>query len=311
MTNKYNVENEIGLFVRMIREAKGYNQEEICEGICSLATLSRIETGERTVDFLMVESLLARMKVEKSEYEFILDEEEYELYQQREEIISLIQRQQYDKAKRKLLYYEKHYGKEVLHQQFVFWQRAWLLQKEGLKSKVQLKEVFLKAIVITAPKYEQKFKQREILSNIELSCITGIFSCIENSVEKEEKFEELYKYFQWCKIKEKLYPVPYRMAMQYYAECLYENKKYELCKKICIEAIQELSLTSKLENREKFFYLKAKAQEKIGFLLEVEKQQCMNDFLTAYYIREFYNGEEDAKEVEMYIKERCLWQFIE
>ena len=273
----------MGLFVRMIREAKGYNQEEICEGICSLATLSRIETGERMVDFLTVESLLARMKVEKSEYEFVLDEEEYELYQQREEIISLIQRQQYDKAKRKLLYYEKHYGKEV----------------------------FLKAIVITAPKYEQKFKQREILSNIELSCITGIFSCIENSVEKEEKFEELYKYFQWCKIKEKLYPVPYRMAMQYYAECLYENKKYELCKKICIEAIQELSLTSKLENREKFFYLKAKAQEKIGFLLEVEKQQCMNDFLTAYYIREFYNGEEDAKEVEMYMKERCPWQFIE
>ena len=85
----YNVKNEIGLFVRAMREAKGYNQEEISQGICSMSTLSRIEAGERTVDFLIIETLLDRMKVEKIEYEFVLDEEEYIVYKQREEIVSL------------------------------------------------------------------------------------------------------------------------------------------------------------------------------------------------------------------------------
>ena len=41
------VENAPGLFIHEAREAKGYIMEEISHGICSLATLKRIEKGER------------------------------------------------------------------------------------------------------------------------------------------------------------------------------------------------------------------------------------------------------------------------
>ena len=318
----YDVENEMGLFVRTMREARGYNQKEISDGICSLTTLSRIEAGERTVDFLMIEVLLDRMKVEKTEYEFVLDEHEYTVYQQREEILSLIFEKEYEKAKAKLLQYEENYGNEPLHRQFVFWQRGLLLKKEleerkqqeekaELQKKKEIKEVLLKALVITAPQYEQKFHQREVLSNIELSCMTGIFYCIEHDKEKEEALKELYQYFKWCKKREKLYPIPYRIAMQYYAECLYHNKKYAQCKQICIEALEELSFTSKLENRAEFFRLKAKAQEQIGFRNEEEQKQCIKDFLTAYYMIAFYDGEAQAEELKTYIKEKYTWQFIE
>ena len=318
----YNVENEMGIFVRIMREARGYNQEEISDGICSLTTLSRIEVGERAVDFLMIEVLLDRMKVEKTEYEFVLDEDEYCVYEQREEILSLILEKQYEKAKEKLVQYETKYAQERLHQQFVFWQRGLLLIKElqeskeieeikKLEKKKAIKEVLWKALLITAPEYERKFQEREVLSNIELSCITGILYCIENNVEKEEAFEKMYQYFKWCKKKEKLYPIPYRIAMQYYAECLYHNKKYVQCKQICMEALEELSFTSKLENRAEFFYLKAKAQEKIGFLNEEEEKQCIKDFLTAYYVIAFYDGEAQAEELKSYIKENYAWQFIE
>ena len=184
-------------------------------------------------------------------------------------------------------------------------------KKAELEKKKEIKEVLLKALVITAPQYEQKFHQREVLSNIELSCMTGIFYCIEHDKEKEEALKELYQYFKWCKKREKLYPIPYRIAMQYYAECLYHNKKYAQCKQICIEALEELSFTSKLENRAEFFTLKAKAQEKIGFLNEEEKKQCIKDFLTAYYVIAFYDGEAQAEKLKIYIKENYTWQFIE
>ena len=318
----YDVENEMGIFVRVMREAKGYNQEEISDGICSLTTLSRIEKGEREVDFLLIEVLLDRMKVEKTEYEFVLDNDEYDVYEQREEILSFILEKQYEKAKEKLVQYETKYAQDRLHQQFVFWQRGLLLIKElqenkeieeikKLEKKKAIKEILLKAIVITAPEYERKFQEREVLSNIELSCITGMFYCIEHDKEREEALKELYQYFKWCKKREKLYPIPYRTAMQYYAECLYRNKKYVQCKQICIEALEELSFTSKLENRAEFFYLKAKAQEKIGFWNEEEKNQCIKDFLTAYYVIAFYDGEVQAEPLKKYIKETYAWQFIE
>lgn len=38
----YLVDNEPGLFIHAAREAKGYTMEEICRGICSISTLSRI-----------------------------------------------------------------------------------------------------------------------------------------------------------------------------------------------------------------------------------------------------------------------------
>ena len=50
-------------YLKMQRKAKGCQQKEICDGICSAATLSRIEAGEIIVDFLVIEALLSRLKL--------------------------------------------------------------------------------------------------------------------------------------------------------------------------------------------------------------------------------------------------------
>ena len=111
----YLVDNEMGLFIRASREAKEYSMQEISHGICSIPTLSRIEAGERVVDYIMIEALLERMKLAKSEYEFVLDEEDYFQYMQREDIRKLITLKNYKKAEDKLLEYEKEHGNKFLH----------------------------------------------------------------------------------------------------------------------------------------------------------------------------------------------------
>lgn len=50
------------------------------------------------VDYIMIEALLERMKIAKSEYEFVLDEEDYCQYMQREEIRKLITQNNYKQA---------------------------------------------------------------------------------------------------------------------------------------------------------------------------------------------------------------------
>ena len=99
--------------------------------------------------------------------------------------------------------------------------------------------------------------------------------------------------------------------MQYYAECLYGNEKYEDSIKICDEALEELYGTSKVANRARIFILRAKARERKGLKDEEEKQECLRDYLTAYTVISFYEGEEEAKELKKNIKEKYGWQFID
>lgn len=305
----YSVDNEPGLFVHIAREAKRYSMEEISRGICSIPTLSRIEAGERVVDYIIIEALLERMKISKSEYEFVLDEEDYCQYMQREEIRKLITQKNYEQAEEKLQKYEKEHEEKFLHEQFIFLQKG--LIKKGNQKIEQAEQLLKKAICITAPDYQQIIEERGILSDTELYCVVEMFQCIEDTLKREEKQERLYEYFKWCYVKEKLFPIPYRRAMQYYAECLYSNKKYDACIKICNEVLEELTTTSKLEDRNLIFELRAYAKEKLGFIKEEEKRLCLKDFLTAYYVTEFYDGEEKAQKLKKHIEEVYGWQFIE
>lgn len=307
----YLVDNELGLFLHAAREAKGYTMEEVCKGICSLATLFRIETGERVVDYILIEALLSRMKLLKSEYEFVLDEDDYSLYMERENIKKLIENENYEQAEAKLLRYEKKNGKDSLHRQFIFYQRAVLEQKKNEIKNDEIMTIFENAVYVTASDYKERIEQKEILSDIELFCVIGIYNCLESCSEREKKYRELYEYFAWCHIREKMFPTPYRSAMRYYAECLFELGKCTECIKICSEVLEELYETSKLENRNRIFELRARASEQLGFQTEEEKKQCIKDFLTAYYLTGFYEGKEQAEEIKRHLEEVYEWQFIE
>lgn len=305
----YLVDNEMGLFIRASREAKGYTMEEISRGICSVTTLSRIEAGERVVDYIMIEALMERMKIAKSEYEFVLDEDDYRQYMQREEIRRIINQKNYEQAEGKLMKYEKNHGEKFLHEQFIFLQKG--LLKKHKKEIGEAIELLKKALCITAPDYQQIILEKGILSDTELTCLAELIQCIEDSKEREKKQKELYEYFKWCRVREKLYPIPYRRAMRYYAECLFRNEKFEKCITICNEVLEELAATSKLEDRNLIFELRAYAKEKLGFTNEEEKRLCLKDFLTAYYVTEFYDGEEKAQNLKKHIEEVYGWQFIE
>ena len=117
------VENGIGNYVKTHREAKGYLQKEICDGICSVPTLSRIEAGEKLVDFLMIEAFLSRMKIERAEYEFVLDDEDYYAYKRREEIEARVKNREHEQAEKSMAAYESRYGAEELQGQFLAFQR--------------------------------------------------------------------------------------------------------------------------------------------------------------------------------------------
>lgn len=305
------VENGIGDYLRTHREAKGYLQKEICDGICSVPTLSRIEAGEKIVDFLMIEAFLSRMKIGRAEYEFVLDDEDYYAYKRREEIEARVKDRDYKQAEQSMAAYEDQYGTEGLQGQFLLFQKAHLERAKPKPEWKKVRELFLGALAVTAPDHRRKFEQKEILSDLELSCIAEIIYCMEDSAEQEKEYGELYAYFTWNCRREGFFPLSYRAAMQYYAECLYKNGKYERCVQICDEVLKELFGTSKAENRDEVFLLRAKAREGKGITTEEERVLCIKDFLTAYHMISFYKGEAEAEALKQYIGGKYGWQYID
>ena len=102
----------IGNALFYYREKKGLSQEQVCEGICTRMTISRIETGAREVDSLMSESLLERIGKSANRFEFVLNEEDYHLYILREAIKKAVDEQKPEEAKLNLEEYKKQMEEE-------------------------------------------------------------------------------------------------------------------------------------------------------------------------------------------------------
>ncbi len=202
--NKEN--NELGRFIHTARMAKGYSMEEVCRGICSVPTMARIEKGERKVDYLMIELLLERMDISKEEYEFILDNNDYQEYMEREEIRMLIEQKELEQAEKKLRLYEKRHVKKNLnlHQQFVFLQMGYVEKYKNILEKKEVKKLFHKAISITSPEYWKNIEQRKVLSNTELNGLVELIECIDDPEKREKKQEIINNYFELCHEREQL-----------------------------------------------------------------------------------------------------------
>lgn len=71
----------VGDYIRETRLRKGYTQEEVSFGICTSASLSRIENGVQIPGSFILEKLLERLGVENNLFHVFVSREEMELYE--------------------------------------------------------------------------------------------------------------------------------------------------------------------------------------------------------------------------------------
>lgn len=77
----------VGDFLRETRMRKGYTQEEVSYGICTTASLSRIENGAQKPGRLIMEKLFERLGTENNLFNSFVSREEMELYSAIQELI--------------------------------------------------------------------------------------------------------------------------------------------------------------------------------------------------------------------------------
>lgn len=69
----------IGSFIRQRREDLGLSQYQLCEGICGLTTMSRLECGSQTPSRNVVNALLQRLGLPSDRYLTLLNRNEIEI----------------------------------------------------------------------------------------------------------------------------------------------------------------------------------------------------------------------------------------
>lgn len=165
----------VGDFLRETRLRKGYTQEEVSYGICTPASLSRIENGAQKPGRLILEKLFERLGTENNLFNSFVSREEMELYSAIQELIRNITDKDISKIESQVDVVElmTKDTTELEHQCLYFAKGELARQRDENNDKVM--ELYMKAIHITLPDFDGKNPLRSnLLTFDEIMIINAI-----------------------------------------------------------------------------------------------------------------------------------------
>lgn len=167
--NKPHDTNRFGTYIKELRDQYGITLEGLSEGLCSPGFLARLEDGKRQPDKLLQDRLLERLGVQPDEYEYLLAQEEYDRWRDRQRILRAIMEQRWDQVRRLLEDYRQTYDMtRDLERQFYLAMEAQYRWNTG--DRDGLAEQYREAVCLTVPGFEEDLPG-QVLSAQEINLI--------------------------------------------------------------------------------------------------------------------------------------------
>ena len=217
----------VGDFLRETRLRKGYTQEEVSYGICTTASLSRIENGAQKPGRLILEKLFERLGTENNLFNSFVSREEMELYSAIQELIRNITDDAVSKIETQIEVVEKLAvnTSELEHQCLYFAKGELARQKE--KDDEKAMEMYMKAIHITLPDFDGKNPLRNNLLTFDeimiINSIAILYGNSENVITAIQLDMWLKEYMENKIVDGKMKTTKYPMIM-YKLSCWLEDK---------------------------------------------------------------------------------------
>lgn len=128
------MERGIGEILYRLREEAGISQQQLCQGICSVPQLTRMEQNQLVPDQFQLDRLFRRMGKSTELLEYILPIEVYELYELQYLIQTNICYRKWEKAEELLEQYgRKKQAAKPIHRQYIAQERAQIAWMRGRK----------------------------------------------------------------------------------------------------------------------------------------------------------------------------------
>lgn len=146
----------VGDFLRETRLRKGYTQEEVSYGICTPASLSRIENGAQKPGRLILEKLFERLGTENNLFNSFVSREEMELYSAIQTLIRNVTDAEIEKIEEQIAVVERlTKDNSELEKQCILFAKSKLAVKKDEDSKKAM-DLLMEAIHITLPEFDGK-----------------------------------------------------------------------------------------------------------------------------------------------------------
>ncbi|MGB4658165.1 MAG: helix-turn-helix transcriptional regulator [Mobilitalea sp.] len=302
----------IGIAIKYFRQKYNISQGELCEGLCSVTTLFRIEVGERTGDVLLLQMLFERLGKSQNEFELILSDTDYELIKMRGEIERKIKDKNLELARKLLEAYEKRTNQETtVEKQFIAKNKAFLYELEGGNAETVI-QLLVEAITYTVPHLGTKAIKDHYLGKTELKIMIDIIDRLISLGKKEDAKEIIVKIMEYLDLQnsieadKELYPKLAVMASGIFIQ----EKELEKALEICNRGIVKCKGSRKLEFQGELAAIKAGILEttyKKENIWEQHKKECLQYYLQAYYVYEFYEEQDKAENLREYLKGEYQW----
>lgn len=156
---------ESGRMVSVLRERKNMAQEDLCRGLCSPATLSRLENGERRPDILIVNALYQRLGISSDDIDTVLTLEEFDYFVRTRNIWISIDLQEYERAEKEL---GEMQDEDILRKQeksYLYAVLSFLWKQDYCKAEKFAEQ----AVIETIPEFETAAEQKNLFRDIWLS----------------------------------------------------------------------------------------------------------------------------------------------
>lgn len=230
----------VGDFLRETRLRKGYTQEEVSYGICTPASLSRIENGAQKPGRLILEKLFERLGTENNLFNSFVSREEMELYSAIQELVRNITDDDVAKIEKQIEVVEKLAVNttELEHQCLYFAKGELARQKE--KDDKKAMEMYMKAIHITLPDFDGKNPLRNnLLTFDEIMIINSIAILYAN---RENDIMNAIELDMWLKVHMENKIMDGKMKTAKYPMILYNLSNWFGNKEFHVEALKMAEL---------------------------------------------------------------------
>ena len=137
---------EIGRMLYQLRTKRGISQEELCQGICSIATLSRFESGERRPDIFVFHALFQRVGKSTEHINVMLTIEEFTYFVKRRNIGMLISKGEFEQAEQEIkeLEIESNLYQQDMYLLYVI---LYLSKKQETKAELYVEKALKETLV--------------------------------------------------------------------------------------------------------------------------------------------------------------------
>lgn len=262
---------EIGVTLKMLREANGWNQEETAEKIRGGLTrrqLARIESGENKPAFATYQEIMRLYCKEQAWYIPLLETNDGSILIEGQRVSTLMERWQLAEAEEAVEKLAKKIDLTLPRnkQEMLLWETNIQWKKYG-KTLEECVKQYIKALRCTLPNVRVRDWKSWVFAREELNCICNVAAALRE-LGKVEEARQYYESLR-CSLQQQMEniqiaPRGYEMLMHGYVNILRDLGEFRRAMEMDEEVLDCLSKRDSISNVEVFFWDLAQCAYELG-----------------------------------------------